>query len=115
MQLNTMSGIFYVEFAASNRDAGAGLAVIDNGRVNGGDATYLYRGRVDHYAGDARATIEVTHYRGQPNSVMGPLRQFTLILSGRATEDRFEFEGGTSSAPGIRIRMVGQKVAPLFE
>ena len=110
-----ISGIFYVEFTVSNQGLGTGLAVIDNGRVNGGDLTYLYRGRVDHYAGSVRATIEVLHYRGPPNSVMGPLRQFTLNLSGTASAQKFELEGGSSSAPGVRIRMVGQKVAPLFE
>lgn len=109
------SGIYYVEFSVTTKSFGVGLAVINLGKVNGGDASYLYRGRFDEYAGGARAIIEVSHYRGDLNAVMGPLRQFTLNLSGKTTEDRFELEGGSTSAPGVKIQMIGRKVADLFE
>jgi len=109
------SGLFYVEFKVADHSFGTGLVVIDNGRVNGGDQAYLYRGHFDHYSGGIRATVEVSLYRGSPNSVLGPLRQFTLNLSGTASDNKFELEGGSSSVPGVAIRMVGTKVAELFQ
>ena len=110
-----LSGIFGVEFRASNRDFGSGIAVIDDGRVNGGDETYFYQGQFDYYGGEVRATIEVTHYRGAPNSVMGPVSQFTLSLSGSADDNNFDVQGGSHSIPNVNIRMRGRKVAPLLE
>lgn len=109
-----ISGIYFVEFRASNRDAGAGLVVINNGIINGGDETYLYRGRFDHYAGSVRAAIEVTHYRGELNAVLGPLREFSLNLSGTADDRQFVLSGSSPTVPNVSIDMVGRKVANLF-
>lgn len=109
-----ISGIYFVEFRASTRNVGAGLVIIDDGVVNGGDATYLYRGRFDHYAGSLRASIEVSHYRGEVNAVMGPFREFTLNLSGSADERQFVLSGGSPTIPGVTIELIGRKVANLF-
>jgi hypothetical protein len=110
-----LTGLFSVDFTASNRDFGSGIVVIDDGKVNGGDFTYYYRGRFERYSGQVRATIEVKHYRGTPTSVLGPLREFTLNLSGKADDNTFDLQGTTSSAPNISISMRGRKIAPLFE
>ncbi|WP_367575446.1 GrlR family regulatory protein [Pelagibius sp.] len=110
-----LSGLFGVDFQASNRDFGSGIVVIDNGRVNGGDGSYFYQGRFDNYGGKVRATIEVTHYRGTPNSVMGPISRFTLNLSGTSDDSGFDLQGSSQSIPNVSIKMRGRRVAPLFE
>lgn len=110
-----LSGIYFVRFAANNNDFGEGLAVIRNGYVNGGDETYLYQGRIDAYGEDIKAHLEIKHYRGPLNSVMGPMKQFTLQLSGKIGGDRFEVSGGIPNIPGPRIIIHGNKVSELFE
>ena len=108
-----LSGIFYVEFAWSRNISGAGLVVIDDGVVNGGDAMYLYQGKLVQYGGEVRATINVKHYRGDVDSVMGPLKRFTLKLSGTSTDSQFVLEGTTDSVPDAVIKMMGKKVAEI--
>lgn len=109
------SGIFFVQFTAGPRDIGSGLAVINAGCINGGDQTYLYRGRLAAYGGQAKATIEVTHYRGPLNSVLGPLRNFTLDLQGKVDEQAFDVQGTALGTSGPVIRIVGTKVAQLYD
>ena len=94
---------------------GAGLAVISDGDLNGGDETYLYRGRLDVYGSQAKAKIEVTHYRGEMNSVFGPLRAFTLELIGTVDEQAFDVQGTLLGTQSPLIRIIGRKVAQLYE
>lgn len=110
-----ISGIYFVEFKASNNDFGQGLIVVDDGKVNGGDHSYLYRGRLDSYAGNVQAVLEISHYRGELDNVFGPLRQFTLNLSGISDENSFNVTGGVANIPGISIRVVGRKVAEIYK
>ncbi len=110
-----ISGIFFVQFTAGPRDIGSGLAAINDGQINGGDQTYLYRGRLAAYGGQAKATIDVTHYRGPLNSVLGPLRSFTLDLTGKVDEQAFDVQGTVLGTTTPVIRIVGTKVAPLYD
>ena len=110
-----MSGTYLVSFQANNNQFGEGLVVIRNGSVNGGDQTYLYQGRFDYYGDDIKALIEVRHYRGPLNSVMGALKQYTLSLSGKKSGGNFEVSGGMPNVPNIQIKIIGTKVAELFE
>lgn len=110
-----ISGIYFVEFKANNNDYGQGLAVVDNGKVNGGDYSYLYRGRLDNYGEELKAVIDVSYYRGEHNSVMGALKNFTLNLTGKTTGDGFDVAGGIPNIPDVSIRIVGRKVADLFK
>lgn len=110
-----ISGIYFVEFKANNNDYGMGLAVVDNGKVNGGDHSYLYRGRLDIYGEELKAVIDVSHYRGSLDSVMGALKNYTLNLSGKMTGEVFDVTGGIPDIPDVNIRMIGKKVADLFK
>ena len=109
------AGIFFVQFSVGPNSVGAGLAVIANGDINGGDETYLYRGYLEAYGVQAKATIEVTHYRGPVNSVFGQLRNFTLELVGSADDQAFDVQGPISGTPSPIIRIIGRKVAQLYE
>ena len=110
-----LSGIYYVKFVANNNQVGEGLAVVKDGIVNGGDATYLYQGRFDYYGDEIRAHIEVKHYKGPLNSVMGPLKQYSLSLSGRRLGEQFELTGGIPNIPNIIMSILGTKVAEYYE
>jgi hypothetical protein len=109
------SGIFFVQFSVGSTNVGAGLAVVSDGNVNGGDDTYLYRGHLDAYGQQVKAMIEVSHYRGPLNSVFGPLRSFSIELTGAADEQGFDVRGPIVGRPGPQIRIAGRKVAQLYE
>lgn len=110
-----VSGIYFFDFKANNNDYGQGLAVIDNGIVNGGDQTYLYRGRFDAYNEKVKASISVSHYRGPVNSVLGALREYTLELTGHIKNGAIDVSGGIPGMPQVTIRITGKKVAELYK
>jgi hypothetical protein len=107
-------GIYSITFAATGSGAGIGLVVVDNGKIHGGDLSYLYRGRYDSDGSSVRATIHVSHYRGEPNSIFGPLRDFTLNLIGSAGDDTFNLSGQVQGYPQMGISIVAEKKANLF-
>ena len=109
-----ISGIYLVSFSANNNMFGEGIVTVSEGAVNGGDATYLYRGHFDNYGDDMKASIEVRHYRGPVNGVLGPLKQFNLILTGKIVGDNFSLSGGIPNMPTAIIMITGTKVADLF-
>lgn len=107
------NGLFSIKFIANNRDFGSGVVVIQEGSVNGGDGNYYYQGHFDYYEQEARAVIQVTHHHGPLNSIMGPLRAFTLNVSGRISESGFEMSGGVHAFPGVTIHIQGLWIAEL--
>lgn len=108
-----LSGLFAVEFIANNQMYGGGIVVIADGAVNGGDLSYLYQGHFDYYGENIKATIDVRHYRGERLSVMGPLGNFSLVLSGTFAGDSFSVDGGIPNLPNPKIRITGKRVADL--
>ena len=108
-----MGGIYVVNFTARGANFGEGIAVVKDGFVNGGDATYFYRGSFDDYGDNITASVEVKHYRGPLNNVLGPLKQFVLSLSGKRSGDNFEVTGGVEDMAGATIKIVGIKIAGL--
>jgi hypothetical protein len=110
-----LSGIYFVNFIANTNKFGEGLVVIKDGCINGGDFSYLYQGRFDYYGEDIKANIEIKHYKGPMNNVMGPLKEFTLNLSGKKIGDKFEVTGGIPNMPNLSISIKGAKVSELFE
>ena len=108
-----ISGIYLVSFAANNNRFGEGIVVVKDGSVNGGDASYLYRGHLDYYGEDVKASIEVRHYRGPVNAVLGPLKLFNLTLSGKISGDNFQVSGGIANMPGASITITGSRIADL--
>lgn len=110
-----LSGIYLISFAANSNRVGEGILVVKDGSVNGGDASYLYRGHFDYYGEDVKASIEVRHYRGPLNAVLGPLKQFNLTLSGKTSGDNFQVSGGIPSMSGATISITGSMIADLSE
>ena len=108
-----IAGIYVVTFASGNATFGEGIAVVKDGFVNGGDATYFYSGTFIDYGDDVKASVEVKHYRGPLNNVLGPLKQFVLSLTGKRSGDNFEVAGRIENMPGPTIKIIGTKIADL--
>lgn len=98
-----LEALWSVEFVSNSQGVGAGVAVIENGKVLGGDAQYIYVGECKVENGTAHATVKVTHYFGQPHSVFGTAKQFTLSLSGALAQTTFDMSGYVVENPQQKI------------
>ena len=111
-----ISGIYYIIFKSDGGQAGDGLAVMDRGRIHGGDHRYLYGGRYWQEGYSLKAEILVSYYRGKFNSIFGPLSNFKLTLVGNCTgEGDFKATGHMVGQSQMKISVEGQKQADLIE
>ncbi len=108
------SGIYYVIFKSHTGSFGDGLAVVDNGKIHGGDQRYLYRGLYKTEGQTVEADIQVSYYRGELKSIFGHLPKFALNLSGNATSDAFKVTGRVFGQSQLEITIEGQKQADLL-
>lgn len=98
-----LEALWSVEFVSNVQGVGAGVAVLETGRVLGGDGQYYYVGNYESNNGVAKAIIKVTHYAGPPNSVFGQIKEFNLILEGKPSEKAFELHGHVQENPSLKI------------
>ncbi|GMV60123.1 MAG: hypothetical protein AMXMBFR72_32160 [Betaproteobacteria bacterium] len=98
-----LEALWSVEFVSNLQGVGAGVAVLETGRILGGDGQYYYVGSYRVENGTAFAEVEVTHYSGPPSSIFGLAKKFTLSLSGRPDRERFELHGNVVESPQLRI------------
>lgn len=100
-----LEALWSVEFVSNVQSFGAGVAVLETGRVLGGDAQYFYVGTYQVENAIANAEVKVTHYAGQPNSIFGQAKQFTLKLSGKPGSAYFELYGHVVENSALLIGM----------
>lgn len=107
------NGIYEVRFKSNRPDSGGGLVVIKDGAVNGGDANYLYQGKVPTASGKFAEQFKVSMWRPGNTNVTGH-DNFTLDATGE-----INYEKGTISLTGsvvgdsrVRVELAGNKVAP---
>ncbi len=108
-----LPGLYSIVFSAPGGNAGIGLVVVDSGKIHGGDLTYLYRGTYQTDGQSVTASIHVSHYRGQPNSILGPINNFVLKLSGKVSKSEFVLSGHVEGHPQLLISITAQRQADL--
>lgn len=104
-------GIYHVRFAAAGGQAGEGLIVVKGESINGGDAGYLYRGKVTANGDLLAAQIQVTRWEPTQMSVFGVIDSFNLTMTGRSTEGSFEATGVTAALGDRTLSMSGRFLA----
>ena len=113
-----LNGIYSVRLTVEGFDgaASAGLVVLRNQYVNGGDETFLYQGSFTEVASKINGEITVTQWNrfetSGPRSLYAPSR-FEVSLNGSAVENRFHTVG--KGPNGAVIEVSGRLVAPLIE
>lgn len=113
-----LNGIYSLRFTVEGVDGaeGAGLVVLRNRCVNGGDETFLYQGSFTEAGGKINGEITVTQWNrfetSGPRSLYDPSR-FEVSLNGRSEENRFHTVG--KGPNGAVIEVSGRLVAPLIE
>jgi hypothetical protein len=108
------SGIFHVTFSSPlTRVSGEGLAVIKDGTINGGDLAYLYSGTFILAASSISSSLRVKQWNARATSVFGPLKEFSLTLTGTASPDgnSFAVSGSMVENPQSTISIDGRRLA----
>jgi len=101
------SGFYKVNFTSPQSGIiGEGIAIVGEGKINGGDQGYLYRGSYYVTADKLSGTLNIKQWNPNVVSIFGPLREFDLNLAGRATADgRLTIEGNVTQQPDLRIKI----------
>lgn len=110
-----LSGIYQVNFRSNLGDFGTGLIVAQRGTIHGGDNTYLYTGFYSSYESTIIVKVTIKHYRGQLDSIFGPLKNFNLELKGSGNANSFSLTGTVTANPSLRITLTGSKVSQLVD
>lgn len=98
-----LEALWSVEFVSNLNIFGSGVVVFETGRIFGGDGQYYYTGKYEVKNGLLNGEIDVVYYSGEPWSVFGTLKQFSLSLSGQPKESTFDIEGTLNQDPSKKI------------
>jgi hypothetical protein len=101
------SGIYKVSFSAAA--SGAGIVVIKDGKVNGGDYGFVFTGDMTSSGDTITAAIRAKRWDPKATSIFGPLSDFQLSLSGQANDaqGRFVMGGHIVGQPSQKISISG--------
>ena len=106
-------GIYHVKFsAAASSNFGEGLAVFKDGKVNGGDMGYLYRGSYEISDSKVIAKLKVKRWNPAVTSIFGSFPEFDLDLTGHMPPDAslFYAEGPVVQNPKLRMTVNGRRL-----
>ncbi len=97
-------GFYIVQFAGME-GKGGGVAVIQNGRVFGGDSAYTYIGEYEVKGDRLFATVKVQNFEPAIGNVMGIKGDYTLSLALSLKDGALVGDGTTSAAPGFGLKV----------
>lgn len=98
-----LEALWSVEFQSNVHGFGAGVAVIETGRILGGDGQFIYVGSYKVTNDTIHADLTITHYAGPMISVFGQAKQFGLSLSGQPAQNKFTMQGHVAGQPNLKI------------
>ena len=109
-----LPGIYSVAFESNRQAFGTGVAVFTNdGKVGGGDDSYLYHGALSINGDTANGQVRIAHYQGQRNSIFPGINQYNLNLSGNVSEPNFTLDGTMVERPDMRVTVKCTKISEL--
>ncbi len=113
----SIEALWIVEFRPGLRLAKFVVAVIETGRVLGGNSHYYYVGKVSLHDRRIEADIEVAHHHGDAYTIFATEeRQFRVTISGQVSPD-FQVMEGTMhhvAAPERRVAIRLRRAAELL-
>lgn len=97
-----IEAMYGVEFV-SNEMAGYGVAVLETGRIFGGDSSFVYVGSYEVTNGIVTVQVKCTNDRDLLPSVFGELKEFNLSLQGTINDKEFILQGHMVENPSQSI------------
>jgi hypothetical protein len=109
-------GIYQIRFVGgSDQNFGEGIAVLKDGKINGGDMGYVYRGSYERENGYINAKINVKRWNVVPNALIN-LAEYDLIVEGQrqAAHTGFLIHARIQQQPNIAIQVEGKRIEDAF-
>ncbi len=109
------NGIYHVRFASPSGH-GEGIIVFQNGSINGGDAGYVFLGKVKISRGQVSGKILARRWNPDYiSAVVGPVESLTLKLGGYYQEGAtsFDITGTVQEHPPLSVRILGRFLSDL--
>ena len=100
-----LEALWTVDFITTSNIFGSGVAVLESGRIFGGDNQYYYLGTYELNARFLTADLEIKHFAGPGHSAFGPAALFNLRISGEVDQPVMELRGNIVEAPEKKIVM----------
>jgi hypothetical protein len=98
-----LEAMYGVEFASNMNNGGYGVAVIETGRILGGDSSFVYAGSYELKNGILHAEIKCTNDRDSLQSIFGDIKEFNLHLEGKPEHSGFTLQGHMIENPAMKI------------
>lgn len=108
-----LEALWSIEFISDNGDFGAGIVVLESGRVYGGDSSYYYIGEYSLENKNISIKASANHYSGALNNVVGPVEKVTWTLNGVINKSNtFDVHGFAETGDKILIRLTRRADLP---
>lgn len=98
-----IEALYGVEFVSNMNNGGYGVAVLETGRILGGDSSFVFVGDYEVKNGIVHANVKCTNDRGMLESIFGDLKEFNLQLEGTPNEKEFILQGHMLENPDMKI------------
>lgn len=98
-----IEALYGVEFVSNMNNGGYGVAVLETGRILGGDSSFVFIGDYEVKNGIVHANIKCTNDRETLESIFGDLKEFNLQLEGALNEKEFILQGNMLENPDMKI------------
>lgn len=107
-----IEALWAVYFIAPNQgDDGAGVVVLENGTIRGGDSSYYYVGDFRVKDETLTANVSVNHYAGSLNNIFGPFKKINVVLTGNISYEEFTLTGNaveTSQPVIVKFKRIAE-------
>ena len=100
-----VEALWSVLFMSGLQSVGAGVVVLETGRIFGGDSNYYYVGSYMLSGSTINAKIEVVHFFGPQSTVLGPVDRLDLVLEGRVENNQMRLVGAMPGSSQVQIAM----------
>ena len=98
-----IEALYGVEFVSNMNNGGYGVAVLETGRILGGDSSFVFVGKYEVKNGIAHANVKCTNDREMLQSIFGDLKEFNLQLEGTPNESEFILQGHMLENPEMKV------------
>ena len=100
-----LEAMYGIEFTSNVNNSGYGIAILETGKVLGGDSSFVFVGNYEIVNHAVKASIKCTNDRNLLPSIFGDIKEFNLALEGTPDPQHKEFtlRGYMLENPSMKI------------
>lgn len=104
----TLESLWTLKFQGTRwAEIGSGIAVLESGRVLGGDACFTYMGEYSVTGNKISARVNIQKFEALPGVVSGTgMDSYWLVLEGAVESPVMTLQGHVEGAPHIKMQVV---------